>query len=537
MSVFKHLEDRGSSGNNDPRDEWPGAFLYHLAIGTGRRGTKWETPDHVEWQRDEFINAVSEHLRNGEMLSTTTFESYKSGKTIPAKLRLRAILRVFWPKPYLTDARREYDYFMSAIGRAVVERKLRRSNANNRSVLLAKVTSSIVQIGHPSVRAPTFELALATVQPARDLAEAASLLRMLINTEFPLFSPGNNSVLSQILFERGPLRLLQATTRYMEAIRVHIGYLAKDTDTRYPMLAFMAFHCMALVKLNHQTQTAEVGLRWLLRQTQNEFQEIRAFALNMLSVVHGKFDKHGLFRRLTDRCLIVCSDHELHWLLATVRFRELHKADWKNGESGQKGSHAHFEDSVGAIESAVTRVDFREARHLVGQRHALIALHHRWDPNRYDAVSQHLGSAAAAFADSPDRSEAVRLGVEAAVLEQMVRRHSRAGIELLIEGIRQRIEIGEYARLRYDLVWLAQAYRRERELVYAATSLHAALRIQGKLYGASNVDVGLQAAMTSELAKIGPRYTSSLKEYDPEYRDLAAATGISGLIWRELFMH
>jgi formylglycine-generating enzyme required for sulfatase activity len=112
---------------SEPAAKWCRLFRYHLERGTGKFGTRWYVATHLEWTADEFINALSEYLGGNVTLSSATFESWKTGRTLPRGIRRVALFRVFWPQ--VTPANRpELEEFRNALARAAAEQKVWRTS-------------------------------------------------------------------------------------------------------------------------------------------------------------------------------------------------------------------------------------------------------------------------------------------------------------------------------------------------------------------------------------------------------------------------
>jgi hypothetical protein len=379
------------------------------------------------------------------------------------------------------------------------------------------------------------DVLLMDARPARDADEAGMLLTSLVNREFPLFSPSNGSLLSTTLFVKGPLRLLQLTKRYLGATENFVSELMERRDTRYPTAAFLVFHAAALVRLNQRLADADRLLNRLSHTLGSDFPELRAFSLNLRSTIYGKTENAEMYERATRECISLSKEHSFEWLAASVAFRYLHKTDWNASEGGRPVEHSIIEDEARLIGSKTPSLSYEEIRHLEGQMNAVLALHYRWAPNEQQKAAQGLAGAARSFAEAPDRSEMVRITVEAALFERTAYRRPMDSLDKLKAAMIERIETGDYARLRYDLLWLSDLYQQSAHLPFAGYCAAAALRLHRKLYADAHVDQNLlkellkkQQELERHMALRGDTLTEA------ELSTLQNATDVSSLIWREV---
>jgi hypothetical protein len=111
----------------DPVEEWRRLFLYHLARGTGRSRSRRFDAKKPDWSREEFISAVDDLFPDAK-LSTATYQSYVSGKTLPKGRWQAALFKVFWPVR-AGEALLELKKFADALAHAKSQRKVQRNSS------------------------------------------------------------------------------------------------------------------------------------------------------------------------------------------------------------------------------------------------------------------------------------------------------------------------------------------------------------------------------------------------------------------------
>jgi hypothetical protein len=301
------------------------------------------------------------------------------------------------------------------------------------------------------------------------------------------------------------------------------------------MAAFLLFHAAALVRMNYRVPEAERLLRRLLRTLGSDFVELRAFAMNLQSIIYGKTEKRFEYERTTLNCITIATENSLHWLSTSVALRHLHKTNWLANEQGGGPDHALFEDQARVSVAKARSLTYEEVKHTEGQMNSVLALHYRWHADSLDKAAQTLGAAKQAFVFAPDRSEMARLSVEEALLEQTAYGRSEYSLQKLKTAAAERAEVGDYARLRYDLYWLSERYERQGLLPHALYCLIAAERLHSKLYAGANVDRNFVTKLLWKQEQLAAVLGSRIKSFDDSMlSSLEGATGVSGLIWREV---
>jgi hypothetical protein len=229
---------------------------------------------------------------------------------------------------------------------------------------------------------------------------------------------------------------------------------------------------------------------YALRRNEQDDPEVRAWCYNVLSLVYGKLERLPLYEVATARAVDAAEEAGFGWLAATVEMRRLHKASWSASERGSPLDNSTFEAQLMAVVAQHERLysGEDEAEHARAQRDAYLGLHYTWQPDRWDQAERAVVAAQSRFRRLHDLPELARMSSELGRLRLYGHSDRTLAIELIKEGLRRRTFLGERARARYDLLWLAEAHSEGSAFLWAEVCVFACLAIHEALYGKRDVD-------------------------------------------------
>jgi hypothetical protein len=220
--------------------------------------------------------------------------------------------------------------------------------------------------------------------------------------------------------------------------------------------------------------------------------ELEAWAYNALSIAYGKLEAHEQYVACTRQAIEKATAVGNHWLAATVTLRDLHKQSWAAAEAGSPLENGLFQDAVNAqVAYRGSKVATGELNHLRAQRDAYLALHYTWQVDEWDSAERAIVNAERRFSILGDQPELTRMVSERGRLFLLGYDDKEASLALLREGLGRRVNSGELARARYDLVWLGQAHAAMLESQSAEICMWAALAVHESLYSGKPVDKGI----------------------------------------------
>lgn len=226
-----------------------------------------------------------------------------------------------------------------------------------------------------------------------------------------------------------------------------------------------------------------------------------AWALNIQSVAEGKLDRLTRYRAVSRRALVAAQESDDSWLWATIRLRMLHKVSWALGEAGMPMDNATFHDELSTIMTGVNCPEIEAQDHLSAQVDAYTGLQLTWHRDEWASAERAINSADSRFRDLGDFSESARVTSERGRLFLLSGADATRTVSALVAAARQRLRQGELPRLRYDLLWLGEAYARLSAGLEAETCWCLGRSIHEQLYGSSRVDSGIVRALDFALAE------------------------------------
>jgi len=166
-----------------------------------------------------------------------------------------------------------------------------------------------------------------------------------------------------------------------------------------------------------------------------------------------------------------------------------------------------------------------EREYMEASREIVKVLHYSWRPALLTTIQASI-AALLAKADLP-ADEVARLTSEYGRITLFDPDRASDAVSWLRRAIQFRAATGHLPRLRYDLLWLGQAYARTGNTHFAAACSNASLAIHARLYPSYGTDTPLVTAVTTLVRAAG---ASSVGLTSAAV--LEEATGVPALWWR-----
>jgi len=264
--------------------------------------------------------------------------------------------------------------------------------------------------------------------------------------------------------------------------------------------------------------------------------ELMAWDLNIRSIIAGKLGKESDADRLAKDAIFAAEWSGAFWLSAVIKLRMLHRNDWHRWEKGEPQDHSMFEASLANNVKTIGYMNPSSRLHVEAIRSAVQVLHYSWSPTDSERAISTAQNTLSILSAQPDHAEKARMISEIGRIKLFSLGDPVNAIEDLKQGASLLMLSGNLARLRYYLVWLAEAYVRVADYYRAALCARTALALHKKLYDDTDTDKKLVETVSKLLtiseSKVGnPFKQNSLYTLS---NVLAESTGITPPWWFSL---
>lgn len=260
--------------------------------------------------------------------------------------------------------------------------------------------------------------------------------------------------------------------------------------------------------------------------------EALAWHFNVRSIIAGKMSHEQVATSLAERAILMAEMVGDYWLSITVRLRMLHRNDWHESEQGIRVNDGYFESLIAESQRGIKYVNVTARLHLEALKSATQVLHYSWRPEDFQRTLDQAQNTISLLSYLPDESERSRMISESARVKLHVINDPVAAIVGLREGLTILVKTGNLARLRYYLLWLAEAFVRTDDLPHAMVCIWAAKAIHNKLYGNVTTDMNLVERLESLYNDLIKKTTGVLRRPTFQlYDELAECTGIDATWW------
>lgn len=260
------------------------------------------------------------------------------------------------------------------------------------------------------------------------------------------------------------------------------------------------------------------------------------YYFDIRSLLAEKENNYSIVSACTDKGWKLYKEYGIYFNLSEWKLREIHKADWKACEKAERSvENEKFKDSLQFYDKDIPLTP-KERQYIKSMKAVYSALHYTWEENYLEDAENQIIIGINYFKEINCLPELARLSSEKGRIQLKSVSGSKDGIKNLKEGLNYRIRTGELGRVRYDLVWLGQAYLQRQNEYYAVLLSVVARYIHFNILGfKSTTDVGLLKKVSLVLQK------SRLKEFiyhirkaESFYADLECATDVNIAFWIHL---
>jgi len=357
--------------------------------------------------------------------------------------------------------------------------------------------------------------------------------RLLPNLGESLLSPQTGCQFSSMFFQGDYENIVKIGNQFIKSVNSlkkipqELNIMCNET------LLFLA---MALLKMG-QVSIAEKYLdKFTLYLPENNIYVGHLY--NVKALIAEKKDNYNILPTLTKSALKIYQRTGASFCETEIKLRQLHKVDWKNCENENSAvNHQEFLTSMQSCFDALKYSD-TEKRYLQAMKSVYIALHCTWSSSLTEQSEKEIVFASEYFKTINNISELARLFSERGRIRTKNYSDSKGGIEFLRHGLDFRMQTREMNRVRYDLIWLSQAYQANGNTLYAILAALLSKYIHyDVLRLSSSVDKGLLSKINNVLKESYVRECINVF-HDNEsgfYNDLMSITNLDYLYLATLF--
>jgi tetratricopeptide (TPR) repeat protein len=373
---------------------------------------------------------------------------------------------------------------------------------------------------HPSiVVAPdTSSSRLVIVEDITDRLLVESRIDELLPDKEPILGPGSRSPL-WILANAGRWQSVQSFTR--RALRAI--HRRRRVDVRLDcwltvIAAWSEAHLGAIRASIRQLDALKQ------RRRINRDRELAAWVANVRAICAGKGGNEAMAEAFAHRAVTLAEESGNYWLAHSVVVRQLHRESWHAWEEGVPMVDDDFHERLQAASAYVPYADAEARDSMLIANLVAAILQQSWRPTLASLTQTSIAQLLANPLLPTD--EQARLTSEYGRVSLYGATDHESAVEWLRRAVTIRAASGHKPRLRYDLVWLADAYLAIGNRHLAKACAIAAERIHQQLYGNLLTD----AALVTQLRFIMAATSSvSIRELG---RLLEMATGVIETWWR-----
>ena len=229
-------------------------------------------------------------------------------------------------------------------------------------------------------------------------------------------------------------------------------------------------------------------------------------------------------------------EYGIDFNLTEWKLRHIHKKDWNICESQERSVEVDKFRDILRHQGKDMNLTFKEGEYIKSMKAVYNALHYTWDEDYLEDAEKEIEVGINYFKKVNCLPELARLSSEKGRIKLKAVYGSKDSILYLKEGLYYRISTGEMGRVRYDLVWLGQAYLQIQNEYYAIlVSLVSRYIHFNILRFDSTTDVGLLKKIEYILQRNGLKeFINYIKKNESLFIDLECATGINNAFWVNL---
>lgn len=340
-----------------------------------------------------------------------------------------------------------------------------------------------------------------------------------------LFSPQNDSSMVQLYFQG---KFHEIINLGMECRRMLFPFYEKQK--------FQYLSITLMVALAY----ARIGEINISKNLLKGFSELKCndsllwgYYFDIQSLIAEKENNYKVVSECIDAGWKLYKEHGIYFNWNEWKLRQIHKADWNACE--QEDRVVENEKFINTLQSydKDMPVTQKERMYIRSMKAVYSALHYTWEEDYLEPAEDQITIGIGYFKQINCLPELARLTSEKGRIQLKSVYGSKNSIANFKEGLGYRVQTGEMGRIRYDLVWLGQAYQQRQNDYYAMLVSAVAQYIHFHILGFNNsTDAGLLKKIRRILRKDKLKeLIAYVKKYESFYIDLEKATGVSIIFW------
>lgn len=343
-----------------------------------------------------------------------------------------------------------------------------------------------------------------------------------------LLSPQNNSNMTQLYFQG----------KFHEMI--NLGMICRNM--LFPYREQQKFQYLSLTLLVALAY-ARVGKIGLSKKLLKAFDDLNCndsllwgYYFDIQSLLAEKENNYSIVSECTDKGWKLYNEHGIYFNLIEWKLRQIHKIDWNACEREERtADNNKFKNALQLCDKEM-QLTQKERQYIKAMKAVYSALHYTWEEDYLEDAEDQIIIGINYFKEINCLPELARLSSEKGRIQLKSVYGSKDSIKNLKEGLNYRIRTGEMGRVRYDLVWLGQAYLQRQNEYYATLVSVVSEYIHYHILGFNlTTDIGL-------LKKIGhilknnrlKEFVCHVKKTESFYADLECATDVSVVFWIQI---
>ncbi len=223
--------------------------------------------------------------------------------------------------------------------------------------------------------------------------------------------------------------------------------------------------------------------------------EYHAWYYNLLSIYYGKLGCEDNAKKAGQKGIVISELGGLFWLSAIIKLRLLHKEDWHKSEKGTQSSHELFNMQITDGIYSKENIDYATQLHLIGLIKSIKVLHYTWNPESKEVTLNDAKDAIKLLSIQPDHDEKNKMISEIGRLQLFSFQKPLEAIEEFRKSALMRVSSNNLARLRYDLMWLAECFLRLEDYKRAYLCASSSILIHEHIFKKTKVDSHLVVSL------------------------------------------
>lgn len=348
--------------------------------------------------------------------------------------------------------------------------------------------------GLQRVYVPNFQYEFSVSDPLTYMEIGNRLLSSLGET---LLSPQNGSLFSSLYFQGDYENIVKIGNQFLKGMPL-LKNLPQELNVM--LNEILIYLALAWLKMGQISEAKKYLNRFSLYLPEDNIYVGHLY--NVMALIAEKNDDYSALPILTKKALDIYERTGASFCATDIKLRQLHKVDWKKCEN--ENTAVNHQEFLASMQKCYEDLHYSETekRYLQAMKSVYIALHCTWNNSLTENSEKEIVFASDYFKTINNISELARLLSERGRIRTNNYNDSDGGIKFLRQGLDFRMRSREMNRVRYDLIWLSQAYETNGNILYANLAALLSKYIHYSVLGLSaSIDKGLLRKIDNVIMK------------------------------------